>query len=192
MKKIIVLMFMSLFFLFLFPIQGNAAANTSKIFLNGEQLSLPNDVQVTIVNKNVMIPIRVVAENLKFKVDWNQQARQVKIQQNEKVISLTVDQKQAMVADKQVTLNTAPQILNQTLVVPIRFVSEQMGLSVKWNNQEKIVYLTGSNNESNEASGDNSGGSDTTSLTHVTDIVLPIISLSCPWMGNKCSLSYPP
>lgn len=171
MKKIIVLMFLSLFFLFLFPIQGNAAANTSKIFLNGEQLSLPNDVQVTIVNKNVMIPIRVVAENLKFDVDWNQQARQVKIKQNEKVISLTVDQKQAMVADKQVTLNTAPQILNKTLVVPIRFVSEQMGLSVKWNNQEKIVYLTGSNNESNEASGDDSGSSDTTSLTHVTDIV---------------------
>ncbi|UPK44306.1 N-acetylmuramoyl-L-alanine amidase family protein [Paenibacillus pabuli] len=172
MKKTIVLLFLSLFFLVVLPNQGNAAANTSKIFLDGEELILPSDVQVTIVNKNVMIPIRVVAENLKFKVDWNQNSRNVKIQQNDKTISLTVDQKQAMVADKQVTLNTAPLILNNTMVVPIRFVSEQMGLNVKWNNKEKIVYLinTDISKEPNVEPGKGSGNGSPTSLTQVTDI----------------------
>ncbi|MFE6079090.1 N-acetylmuramoyl-L-alanine amidase [Paenibacillus sp. NPDC057886] len=172
MKKTIILLFLSLFFLVVLPNQGNAAASTSKIFLDGEELILPSDVQVTIVNKNVMIPIRVVAENLKFKVDWNQNARNVKIQQNDKTISLTVDQKQAMVADKQVTLNTAPLILNNTMVVPIRFVSEQMGLNVKWNNKEKIVYLinTDTNKEPNVEPANGSGNGNPTSLTHVTDI----------------------
>ncbi|WP_405154829.1 N-acetylmuramoyl-L-alanine amidase [Paenibacillus sp. FSL K6-0108] len=172
MKKTIVLLFLSLFFLVVLPNQGNAAANTSKIFLDGEELILPSDVQVTIVNKNVMIPIRVVAENLKFKVDWNQNARNVKIQQNDKMISLTVDQKQAMVADKQITLNTAPLILNNTMVVPIRFVSEQMGLNVKWNNKEKIVYLinTDISKEPNVEPGKGSGNGSPTSLTQVTDI----------------------
>ncbi|MGF9700148.1 N-acetylmuramoyl-L-alanine amidase [Paenibacillus sp. MABNR03] len=185
MKKPIFLMFLSLFFLFLFSTQGNAAANTSKIFLNGEELSLSHDVQVTIVNKNVMIPIRVVAENLEFNVDWNQQARQVKIQQNDKVISLNVDQKQATVADKQVTLNTAPQILNKTLVVPIRFVSEQMGLSVKWNNQEKIVYLTDNSKGPDGEPGNDSGDSDTISLTHVTDIIFADNQLVVSMDGKK-------
>ncbi|MHA7581184.1 N-acetylmuramoyl-L-alanine amidase [Paenibacillus vandeheii] len=172
MKKTILLLFLSLFFLALLPSQGNAAASTSKIFLDGEELILPSDVQVTIVNKNVMIPIRVVAENLKFKVDWNQNARNVKIQQNDKTISLTVDQKQAMVADKQVTLNTAPLILNNTMVVPIRFVSEQMGLNVKWNNKEKIVYLinTDTSKQPTDEPGNDSGNGSPTSLTHVTDI----------------------
>ena len=96
--------------------------------MDGEELVLPSDVQVTIINKNVMIPIRVVAENLKFKVDWNQKARTVKIQQDQQTLSLTVDQKQAMVADKQVTLNTAPQILNKTLVVPIELSVNKWGL----------------------------------------------------------------
>lgn len=172
MKKTILLLFLSLFLLVLLPHQGNAAASTSKIFLDGEELILPSDVQVTIVNKNVMIPIRVVAENLKFKVDWNQNTRNVKIQQNDKTISLTVDQKQAMVADKQVTLNTAPLILNNTTVVPIRFVSEQMGLNVKWNNKEKIVYLvnTDTSKEPNVEPGNGSGNGSPTSITHVTDI----------------------
>ncbi|WP_145325752.1 N-acetylmuramoyl-L-alanine amidase family protein [Paenibacillus xylanexedens] len=170
MKKTILLLFLSLFLLFLLPNQGNAAASTSKIFMDGEELVLPNDVQVTIINKNVMIPIRVVAENLKFKVDWNQQAHTVKIQQDQQIISLTVDQKQAMVADKQVTLNTAPQILNKTLVVPIRFVSEQMGLTVKWNNQDKIVYLTNTSKEPAIAPGNSSGKGPSTSNAQVTDI----------------------
>ncbi|MDR9748280.1 N-acetylmuramoyl-L-alanine amidase family protein [Paenibacillus taichungensis] len=168
MKKTILLLFLSLFFLVVLPHQGNAAASTSKIFLDGEELILPSDVQVTIVNNNVMIPIRVVAENLKFKVDWNQNTRNVKIQQNDKTISLTVDQKQAMVADKQVTLNTAPLILNNTTVVPIRFVSEQMGLNVKWNNKEKIVYLV--NTATSKEPNVEPGNGNPTSLTHVTDI----------------------
>lgn len=170
MKKTILLLFLSLFLLFLLPNQGNAAASTSKIFMDGEELVLPSDVQVTIINKNVMIPIRVVAENLKFKVDWNQQARTVKIQQDQQTISLTVDQKQAMVADKQVTLNTAPQILNKTLVVPIRFVSEQMGLKVRWNNQDKIVYLTNTSKGPAIDPDNSSGKGDSTSTAKVTDI----------------------
>ncbi|QOS76446.1 N-acetylmuramoyl-L-alanine amidase [Paenibacillus sp. JNUCC31] len=170
MKKTILLLFLSLFFLVVLPNEGSAAVSTSKIVLDGEELILPSDVQVAIVNKNVMIPIRVVAENLKFKVDWNQQARNVKIQQDDQTISLTVDQKQAMVADKQVTLNTAPLILNKTLVVPIRFVSEQMGLTVKWDNKEKVVYLTNTNKEPNSEPGNSSGNGNPTSLAQVTDI----------------------
>ncbi|KMU98354.1 hypothetical protein ACS72_15650 [Acinetobacter sp. VT 511] len=48
MKKTILLLFLSLFLLVLLPNQGNAAASTSKIFMDGEELVLPSDVQVTI------------------------------------------------------------------------------------------------------------------------------------------------
>ncbi|WP_145050000.1 N-acetylmuramoyl-L-alanine amidase family protein [Paenibacillus xylanexedens] len=171
MKKTLLLLWMSLFVLFLLPSPGHAAANTSKIFLDGEQLNLPNDVQVTIVNKNVMIPIRVVAENLKFQVDWNQKASQVKIQQDNQILALTVNQKQAMVGDKEVSLNTAPQIINNTVVVPIRFVSEQMGLTVKWNNQDKIVYLVNTIKTPAQEPNTNPGQNDSSTLAQVTDIL---------------------
>ncbi|MET3207365.1 UNVERIFIED_CONTAM: N-acetylmuramoyl-L-alanine amidase [Paenibacillus sp. PvR008] len=144
MKKTNVLMFLSLLFLMILPIESHAAASQSKIILDGQELTLPDDVQVTIVNKNVMVPIRVVAENLKSQVEWDQKSRNVKIQQNSMMISLFVDQKEATVADKRVLLDVPPQILNNTVVVPLRFVSEQMGLTVSWNNKDKIVYLTNS------------------------------------------------
>nr|WP_258166408.1 N-acetylmuramoyl-L-alanine amidase family protein [Paenibacillus sp. PCH8] len=89
-----------------------------------------------------MIPIRVVAENLKFKVDWNQKTQHVNIAQNSKMISLGVGKKEAMVQNEVVSLNTAPQMIKNTVVVPLRFVSEEMGLQVSWNNKDKIVGLT--------------------------------------------------
>ncbi|WP_145413021.1 N-acetylmuramoyl-L-alanine amidase family protein [Paenibacillus xylanexedens] len=141
MKKIVCALLFSLFFLIVLPNVGQAAPQT-KIILDGQELVLPSDVEVVNVNNNVMIPIRVVAENLKFNVKWDKKSQNVSIEQNDKVLSLNVGNKEARVQNEKVTLNTAPKLIKNTVVVPLRFVSEEMGLSVSWNNKEKIVGLT--------------------------------------------------
>ncbi|MBA9087052.1 N-acetylmuramoyl-L-alanine amidase [Fontibacillus solani] len=163
MKRILLSILLSLFFVIVFPIESNAAADNSKIILDGEELILPDKVQVANVNKSVMIPIRVVAESLKFKVDWDQKSRNVKIQQNARTLSLTVDQKEALVDNNIIELNNAPLIMNNTVVVPIRFVSEQMGLEVSWDNTDKIVYLTRKNSETSSENSSTGIVQDTTS-----------------------------
>ncbi|MEC0089651.1 N-acetylmuramoyl-L-alanine amidase family protein [Paenibacillus macquariensis] len=148
MKKFSLLLLLCAFFLIVFPSEGSAAAVQSKIILDGKEIGMPSGVQVQVINENVMIPIRVVVENLKFKVDWNQKTQGVMIQQDTKIITLTVNQQSATVDGNQVVLNTAPQVKNETVLVPIRFVSEQMGLLVSWDNVDKTVYLTSGNKES--------------------------------------------
>ncbi|MEK3823423.1 N-acetylmuramoyl-L-alanine amidase [Paenibacillus sp. FSL K6-1558] len=141
MRKFVSVLLFSLFFLIVLPNVGQAAPQT-KIILDGQELVLPSDVEVVNVNNNVMIPIRVVAENLKFNVKWDQKSQNVSIEQNAKILSLNVGKKEARVQNEKVTLNTAPKLIKNTVVVPLRFVSEEMGLSVSWNNKEKIVGLT--------------------------------------------------
>ena len=142
MKKFSFLLLLCVFFLVVCPSEGKAAAVQSKIILDGTEITMPDKVQVEVVNDNVMIPIRVVVENLKFNVNWNEKEKSVTIQQNSKVISLTVDKDEVTVDGKKVILNTAPQVKNSSVIVPIRFVSEQMGLTVSWDNTDKTVYLT--------------------------------------------------
>jgi N-acetylmuramoyl-L-alanine amidase len=168
MRKSIFLILFSVFFLCAFPLQGNAATQT-KIILDGKELVLSSDVEVVNVNNNVMIPIRVVAENLKFKVDWNQKAQNVKIEQDSKTILLAVGDKDAMVQNEKVLLSMAPQIIKKTVVVPIRFVSEEMGLKVTWNNKDKVVGLT-SNNQNNSGSLPPSSGTGNSSINYVNEI----------------------
>lgn len=141
MKKPVFVFFLFLFFLFVLPNQGSAASSEPKIILDGQELVLPANVKVTVVDNSTMVPLRVVAENLRFQVDWDQKGHVAKIQKNSIAMYLTVGKKEAKVADKSVPLDTAPRNINNSVVVPIRFVSEQMGLSVKWDNKNKVVYL---------------------------------------------------
>lgn len=134
------MLMLCVFFVFLAG-QGYAATD-SRMILNGKELSLPADVEIENVDGNIMIPIRVVVENLGFKVNWSQKSQRVNIEQNGKVMQLVVNNQVATVDGKQENLNVAPLLRKNSVVVPIRFVSEQMGIKVKWNNVDKIVSLT--------------------------------------------------
>lgn len=141
MKNSIVIFLFSVLLILLLPLHTHAATNQTRIILNGQELSLPKDAEVINIENNIMIPIRVVAENLKFNVDWDQNTQNVNIQQGTQSVSLTVGKNEASVSNTIVKLNAAPQIVKNNVVVPLRFVSEEMGLGVAWNNSDKIVTL---------------------------------------------------
>ncbi|MDQ0196338.1 N-acetylmuramoyl-L-alanine amidase family protein [Paenibacillus wynnii] len=166
-KSVLLFLFSALILFFFMPVQSHAATTQTKIILDGQELNLPNEVEVVNVRNNIMIPIRVVAENLEFNVIWDQKTQNVNIQQGSKTITLTVGKQEASVDNSTVSLNIAPQIIKNTVVVPIRFVSEEMGLKVGWNNQEKIVTLASTPTTSPPSSSANSSQNDaTTNLVH--------------------------
>ncbi|MFF2908187.1 N-acetylmuramoyl-L-alanine amidase [Paenibacillus sp. NPDC057934] len=133
------LMFLSL------SIHDAAAAGKGqgKIVLDNKELALPKGIAIENVNGSVMIPIRIVVENLGFEVLWEQASRKVTIKQDFKSVELIVGSKTANADGVRLDLNAAPKQTGGTVLVPIRFVSEQFGLKVGWDNRSKIVYLTG-------------------------------------------------
>ncbi|GAA0135470.1 hypothetical protein YSY43_23100 [Paenibacillus sp. YSY-4.3] len=130
--------------------------------MNGEALNLPKNGQVQNVKGNVMIPIRVVMEELGFDVDWEKGTRTVTIKQADTTIKLIVNQKSATVNGKRLALSIAPMLKEDTTLVPLRFVSEQMGLTVGWDNATKTVYLITPDNGSGNGNGGNNGNNGNT------------------------------
>ncbi|MFF2908188.1 N-acetylmuramoyl-L-alanine amidase [Paenibacillus sp. NPDC057934] len=135
-------MLLLLLFVLILPEKGHAAATGSKIILDGKEITAEQGATVENVNSTVMVPLRMIAENLGYKVDWEQKSQTVTISDSFKTIKLVVNQKTASVDDKNVTLVTAPLLRSNTTLVPIRFISEQFGLMVDWDNSQKIVTLT--------------------------------------------------
>lgn len=156
MKKIgfSVFMFFAMF-LFVLPQIGQAASASTSIYLDGKALTLPKNGEVRNVKGNVMIPIRVVVEELGFDVEWDKQTRTVTIQQTGTVLKLVVDKTTATVNGKEIKLAAAPMLATDTTLVPLRFVGEQMGLTVSWNNEKKAAYLI----TPDSGSGNGTGGS---------------------------------
>ncbi|MBW4841288.1 MAG: N-acetylmuramoyl-L-alanine amidase family protein, partial [Paenibacillaceae bacterium] len=79
-----------------------------------------------------------------------------------------VNKTTASVNGSKVNLPIAPKLAEDTTLVPMRFVGEQMGLEVSWDNTAKSAYLTssssgsGSGNAGNAGSGSGTGnGTDT-------------------------------
>ncbi|MDQ0192926.1 N-acetylmuramoyl-L-alanine amidase family protein [Paenibacillus wynnii] len=173
MKKFCCMLLLLLFVLVL-PESGHAAAVTGKIFLDGKELTAGQNVQVENVNSTVMVPLRMISQNLGYTVEWDQKSQMVTIGQQGKIIQLIVNQKSASVDDKTVLLTTAPLLKNSITFVPIRFISEQFGLAVAWDNTDKVVTLV--TPESTPDTGNDTGTGvvvppvDTTNLTQVNGV----------------------
>lgn len=119
---------------------ARAAAVQITIELDGEALA--SDVPPYITASNVtMVPISVISKGLNAGVVWNQSSKTVTITQGDTEIKLTSGQKSALVNNASVALDTSVQIKQGRVMVPLRFVSEQLGLQVMWDQATKHISL---------------------------------------------------
>lgn len=169
--------FLVLLFVFglVFPGYSHAAADT-KIILDGKEIVQPSDAKAEIINSKVMVPIRVISESLGYGVDWKQSTGTVTISKDNTAMQMIVGQKTATVNGSNVNLDAPPLVKNGTTLVPLRFIGEQMGLKVGWNNTTKTVTLVTQNSGSGNGtttppnSGNNGGGSNEEGLVLVNGI----------------------
>jgi len=96
-----------------------------------------------------LVPVRFVSENMGLRIDWNGKTREVTITSADKQIVLKIGSKNVVVRDlatgketKQ-TIDVAPRIIPPgRTVVPLRFISETMGMQVKWKARQKYIIIT--------------------------------------------------
>ncbi|WP_237691084.1 N-acetylmuramoyl-L-alanine amidase family protein [Paenibacillus caui] len=133
-------------FLLLFPGIGHAASAETHINLDGKELTLPKDVQVLSVNGSIMVPLRLVTEKLGYHVDFANKTQTVTIEQSGTILKLVVGKLAAQVNGEEVKMATAPMLFGKTstktTLVPLRFVGEQTGAEVSWDNHTKTVYIS--------------------------------------------------
>lgn len=112
------------------------------INLDGNDLKISKEAQVQIVNGSVMVPLRLVTEQLGYTVKWDNVTKTATIEQKGTTLKLIVNNAMAEASGKQVKLDNPPFLSGNTTLVPLRFVGEQTGTTVGWDNVTKTVYLT--------------------------------------------------
>jgi N-acetylmuramoyl-L-alanine amidase len=163
MKKFVSAVMLLSLLVSIFPAIAAGAAVTPKLYLNGKQLQTSG--QPRIVGQSTLVPVRTVTEGLGFTVDWK--SPEVYITNGETSMLLTIKSKTAVVNDKKVNLEAPAAIIENLTYVPLRFVSEQFGLNVDWDQSSKSVYLNQQALSPPASGGDSTGsaGSGTGSST---------------------------
>ncbi|MGM9937259.1 MAG: endo-1,4-beta-xylanase, partial [Candidatus Ornithomonoglobus sp.] len=116
------------------------AEDEIKVILNGEALCF--DVPPVIVNDTTLVPFRTLFEKLGASVEYIEEGRYVKAAKDVTEISLQIDNTEAAVNGEAKTLETAPVIMNERTLVPLRFASECLDAEVDWNGDTRTITIT--------------------------------------------------
>jgi N-acetylmuramoyl-L-alanine amidase len=110
------------------------------LFFNGKELK--PEIAPRIIKDVTMVPVRIIAEELGSKVEWNQAAQKVTITKDSMKIEMVIDQRSATVNGVKNNLDSAPLLIEGNTLLPVRFIAENMGIEVNWNDVKQAVYLT--------------------------------------------------
>ena len=120
--------------------------------LDGSPLT-PDDVPALVQypagqNGRTLVPVRLIAERLGASVTWVPETRQVILLREESTIVLTLGSATALVNGQAMELpGGVPAGVvkwegRESTMVPLRFVSEQLGATVDWDNDTFTAILT--------------------------------------------------
>jgi N-acetylmuramoyl-L-alanine amidase len=138
MKKLLTLLFL-LFALTVFHSAATHAAESPSLYLNGERIGEGSSPRI--VKGYTMVPVRVIAEEIGYDVEWIHETKQVRIRNGSSLIELTVGKSAALVDGAETPLGAPAFVDKGVTYVPLRFIGEQLGLDVYWDQYAKSVFL---------------------------------------------------
>ncbi|MFQ8686845.1 MAG: copper amine oxidase N-terminal domain-containing protein [Anaerotignaceae bacterium] len=144
MKRIIVFIYTFVFGFSVFAstFVGAAQKNTQtiKVYLNGEQIEF-NSQQPTVVDRRTLIPLRGIFEKMGYNVTWDSSTKSCTIFNSTQKITMRSGHKGMQVDDRAYMLDVPAQIINKSLMIPLRAVAECTGATVTWDSTTKSIYI---------------------------------------------------
>lgn len=159
MKKTIITSFITAIVVFFVCVVSPAYAENKIIVLvigspnmsiNGKihEIDPGRGTKPVIINKTTLVPIRTIVENMNGTIRWDSALRRITISAGGKIIRMTLDDSIVEIKDstgKNSTskkLLTAPQSINGRTMLPIRFVTEELGAKVDWDGLTQTITIT--------------------------------------------------
>lgn len=90
------------------------------------------DVAPYVKNGRTMVPLRVIAENLDTRVEWIASENRIDLVRNVDKVQLWIGKPEALMNNKSLPLDVAPEVIDDRTFVPLRFVAEALGAKVTW------------------------------------------------------------
>lgn len=111
--------------------------------VRGEKVYM--DVAPMIVKNRTMLPARFVAEALGATVEWYEtEPEKVRITKDDIEIIIWLDSETAYVNGEEYNLDSPAFLYNDRTFVPVRFIAEELGARVDWEEgEEKVIIIPG-------------------------------------------------
>ncbi len=128
--------------------------NNPKMTVNGQDEEIDNENGTTpvIVSNRTLVPIRAIVEAMGGSAEWNGDLKETTLYYNDNEIKLVIDSISAYVNDEEKTLDAAPTVINNRTMLPIRFIAENFGFDVEWDQEAQTITIKNKTDDGNTAS----------------------------------------
>lgn len=133
------------------PVRKKAEVRITSVAENNVTVVMDGQIQffsqpAVIIDGSTMVPMRAIFEKLGAEIKWDGETRTVTATKGNTVIKLTLDRDIAYINGSPVKLTAKAQSLNGHTMVSLRFVSEALGASVKWDGSTMTAYIESAGN----------------------------------------------
>ena len=94
-----------------------------------------------IENGRTMVPLRAVFEVLNCDVKWEEESKSAVVEYGETKIIIPVNSTTAYINGKANSLDVPAKLVNNRIMIPLRFVSEAIEKTVYWDDADKTVLI---------------------------------------------------
>ncbi|PAD29356.1 hypothetical protein CHH60_21900 [Paenibacillus sp. 7523-1] len=121
--------------------ETGATDQTISVILDGQAISFPDQDPLE-QSGRVMVPVNAILEALGAEVTWDKTAKTVTAVLNDQTLVLQIGSSTATVNGETIDIDAPAIILSSRTLVPVRFISEGLGLTVDWDQTAAQVSLT--------------------------------------------------
>ena len=108
----------------------------------GGEVPVEFDVAPIVKDDRTFVPVRGIFEILGAEIGWDDSTRTATIKTSSASVSVTIDHKQALVNGNLTSLDAAPFLQDGRTLIPLRFISENLGYQVGWDEATQTVTIT--------------------------------------------------
>ncbi|USB32853.1 stalk domain-containing protein [Paenibacillus sp. YPG26] len=99
------------------------------------------DVAPVVKGDVTYVPIRYVVDYFGGQSNWDGASQRITVLRGGTLIDLTLGSRDIIVNGKRKQVAVSPILINNRTLVPLRLVSEQLGIAVKWEQKTKSITL---------------------------------------------------
>lgn len=110
------------------------------ILMPGKNLKF--DVPPVIKEGRLLVPIRSISTALGAEVDWDDDTKTATIVYGGTTIIFVISEGTITVNDEPVELEVDAEVIEGRIVVPLRFIVENMGLEIEWDQETETAEIT--------------------------------------------------
>jgi hypothetical protein len=131
-------------YLYKFPLSELYEAidiNPPYVKLNNEILGF--DVPPVLEDDRTLVPMRFLFEKMGETVTWESYTQTATVNaQDGDTISFSIDDNTAKVNNQTKTMDVPARLINEKTLVPLRFLSENLGYNVEWDDETNTAIIT--------------------------------------------------